>query len=79
MNLARERKSLIDKTTVEFDIISTTISKSAKVVESLRDHTVSVSDLVKSVREIAEQTNLLALNAAIEAAQAVDRISIDLG
>lgn len=70
MNLAREGKSLIDKTTAEFDIISKTISKSANVVESLRDHAVSVSDLVKSVREIAEQTNLLALNAAIEAARA---------
>lgn len=70
MNLAREGKGLVDKTTAEFDIISTTISKSASVVESLRDHAVSVSDLVKSVREIAEQTNLLALNAAIEAARA---------
>jgi methyl-accepting chemotaxis protein len=70
MNLASEGKILIDRTTVEFDNISTTISNSASVVESLRDHAVSVSNLVSSVREIAEQTNLLALNAAIEAARA---------
>jgi len=70
MNLANEGKDLIDRTTSEFDKISITISKSVQIVESLRDHAISVSNLVNSVREIAEQTNLLALNAAIEAARA---------
>lgn len=70
MNLANEGKALIDKTTFEFDKIATTISNSAQLVESLRDHARSVSNLVNTVREIAEQTNLLALNAAIEAARA---------
>ena len=70
MLLATEGKSLIDKTTIEFDKISNTISDSAKIVERLRDQAISVSNLVNTVREIAEQTNLLALNAAIEAARA---------
>lgn len=70
MNLANEGKGLIDKTTSEFDKISYTISNSAQIVESLRDHAISVSSLVNTVREIAEKTNLLALNAAIEAARA---------
>lgn len=68
--LSNQGQSLIDKTTREFDTISNTIEQSVELVESLRTHALSVSNMVNSVREIADQTNLLALNAAIEAARA---------
>ena len=68
--LSNQGQSLIDKTTREFDTISNTIEQSVDLVESLRTHALSVSNMVNSVREIADQTNLLALNAAIEAARA---------
>ncbi len=68
--LSNQGQSLIHQTTAEFDQISTTIDNSVQLVESLRSHALSVSNMVNSVREIADQTNLLALNAAIEAARA---------
>lgn len=69
-HLAKNGKNLILKASMEFEKISQAISDSAAAVETLRERSVSVRNLVTTVREIAEQTNLLALNAAIEAARA---------
>lgn len=71
-DLAKNGKALILRASTEFDKISQAISDSAVAVETLRERSVSVRNLVTTVREIAEQTNLLALNAAIEAARAGD-------
>lgn len=39
-------------------------------IQSVQEHSISISDVVTVIREIAEQTKLLALNATIEAARA---------
>ncbi|WP_410499489.1 methyl-accepting chemotaxis protein [Chitinibacter sp. S2-10] len=39
-------------------------------VDSMKDHSIEIGQIVQVIKEIAEQTNLLALNAAIEAARA---------
>ncbi|WP_047153088.1 methyl-accepting chemotaxis protein [Aneurinibacillus tyrosinisolvens] len=41
-----------------------------QVLETLKDQTDSIRNIVKTIRSIASQTNILALNAAIEAARA---------
>ncbi|MGB1238647.1 MAG: methyl-accepting chemotaxis protein [Pseudomonadales bacterium] len=69
-HLAGQGQQLIERATAEFDVISDSIKRSAEAVDTLRDRSVAVRNLVTTVREIAEQTNLLALNAAIEAARA---------
>lgn len=71
-DLAKNGKALILRASAEFGKISQAIADSASAVETLRERSVSVRNLVTTVREIAEQTNLLALNAAIEAARAGD-------
>ncbi len=44
--------------------------QSGRIVESLNEHTESVSLLIAEITSISEQTNLLALNATIESARA---------
>ena len=68
--LTEEGEALIQQTTSEFEKISTTIVSTSDAVEALRERSISIRELVTTVKDIAEQTNLLALNAAIEAARA---------
>ncbi|PCJ35631.1 MAG: hypothetical protein COA99_13755 [Moraxellaceae bacterium] len=70
--IAAEGEDLIHQTTTEFEKISSTIVSTADAVEALRERSISIRELVTTVKNIAEQTNLLALNAAIEAARAGD-------
>ncbi len=53
--------------------ISEQIGEAARVTDRLNDQSISISNMVTTIRSIAEQTNLLALNAAIEAARAGDQ------
>ncbi len=69
-DLAQEGKALIGKASKEFQMIASTINRSADAVEALRERAVSVREMISTIGSIAEQTNLLALNAAIEAARA---------
>ena len=68
--LTEQGEALIHQTTSEFEKISTTIVSTSDAVEALRERSISIRELVTTVKDIAEQTNLLALNAAIEAARA---------
>ncbi|MBQ7704348.1 MAG: HAMP domain-containing protein [Selenomonadaceae bacterium] len=47
-----------------------TVQESAKVIQSLGEHSKEIGQIVDTISAIAAQTNLLALNAAIEAARA---------
>ena len=69
-SLAETGQQLILRATQDFELISKSIKSSADAVDTLKQRSVSVRDLVTTVKEIADQTNLLALNAAIEAARA---------
>ena len=51
-------------------LLSQQVTDSMTKVQSLKQHSDSISEVVDVIRGIAEQTNLLALNAAIEAARA---------
>lgn len=50
--------------------LSTDFKENLEILDSLKEQTVTIEDIVKTIREIASQTKLLALNAAIEAAHA---------
>jgi methyl-accepting chemotaxis protein len=46
------------------------VKNTASAIQELKDETLSIGGVAKTIRSIADQTNLLALNAAIEAARA---------
>lgn len=52
------------------NVLNDDLSNSSEAIKHLNDLTVSVVEVVETIRDIAEQTNLLALNASIEAARA---------
>ena len=52
------------------DVASEKAQTAREMVERLQSSSVSIGDVIKTVRSIAQQTNLLALNATIEAARA---------
>ncbi|WP_156952508.1 methyl-accepting chemotaxis protein [Microvirgula aerodenitrificans] len=60
----------IGDTIATFAETATTIQQAASKIEQLKDHTVSIGEVINVIQDIADQTNLLALNAAIEAARA---------
>lgn len=50
--------------------ITSSVSTAEEAIERLGRNSVSIKEIILTIREISEQTNLLALNAAIEAARA---------
>lgn len=50
--------------------IASSVSTTEQAIERLGNNSVSIKEIILTIREISEQTNLLALNAAIEAARA---------
>ncbi|SDG32208.1 HAMP domain-containing protein [Paenibacillus sp. cl6col] len=54
----------------QMESIKKTQADSAQIVAKLDEHSVRISQIIKSIMEIAKQTKLLALNANIEAARA---------
>ncbi len=67
---SHQGKELIERTHNTMQRISTAVNQSALTIETLKNESARISDVVKVIKEIADQTNLLALNAAIEAARA---------
>ncbi|WP_268624328.1 methyl-accepting chemotaxis protein [Paenibacillus alvei] len=58
------------ETVDQMESIKRTQADSAQIVAKLDEHSVRISQIIKSILEIAKQTKLLALNANIEAARA---------
>ena len=50
--------------------INISVAETAQMIESLKNDTIDIGDVIIVINSISEQTNLLALNAAIEAARA---------
>lgn len=50
--------------------IASSVSTTEQAIDRLGNNSVSIKEIILTIREISEQTNLLALNAAIEAARA---------
>jgi len=63
-------KEVIDSTIQTMNELSAQMSEASKGIFELNTQSMTVANLVESIRGIADQTNLLALNAAIEAARA---------
>ncbi|KJB86236.1 hypothetical protein AZ66_19915, partial [Paenibacillus sp. E194] len=68
-NAAIGNQQLIE-TMDQMESIKKTQADSAQIVAKLDEHSVRISQIIKSIMEIAKQTKLLALNANIEAARA---------
>ncbi|MDR0269331.1 methyl-accepting chemotaxis protein [Paenibacillus sp.] len=58
------------ETVDQMESIKKTQTDSAQIVTKLDEHSVRISQIIKSIMEIAKQTKLLALNVNIEAARA---------
>jgi methyl-accepting chemotaxis protein len=54
----------------QMEAIRRSVEESTDIIESLNQHSTTVSQMNTAITEIANQTNLLSLNAAIEAARA---------
>ena len=63
-------KDLLDRMQSTMIKISNAVNGSASTIQTLRQESDHISEIVKVIKEISDQTNLLALNAAIEAARA---------
>lgn len=50
--------------------IASSVSTTEQAIDRLGNNSVSIKEIILTIREISEQTNLLALNAAIEASRA---------
>jgi len=64
--------ALIENLVSSIETTSKENSETAERVESLKQETDKIENIIISVEDIAQQTNLLSLNAAIEAARAGD-------
>lgn len=67
---AQKGASVVDKAINSINSLASDIEQSTGVIDSLREHSLSIGAILEVIRSISEQTNLLALNAAIEAARA---------
>ena len=67
---SRGGREVADRARFQMDHISARADETRAVMESLREHSGRIDQIVTAIGDIAEQTNLLALNAAIEAARA---------
>jgi methyl-accepting chemotaxis protein len=65
-----EGQEIVSHSASTAKILSTTIEKTAEMINLVDQDSNSISTVLDVIRDIAEQTNLLALNAAIEAARA---------
>lgn len=63
-------KQVVESTKAVINTLSEDVQNSATAIDTLKNDTTKIDDVVNVIRGIAEQTNLLALNAAIEAARA---------
>ncbi len=59
-----------DKSIANIREIAEVAKDSTSTINSLKEDSQKISDIIKVIKDIADQTNLLALNAAIEAARA---------
>jgi len=67
---AEQGQSSVAETSASIKILVTEMTQAAEVIQSLKDESKDIDDIVEVITSIADQTNLLALNAAIEAARA---------
>ncbi|WP_368657904.1 methyl-accepting chemotaxis protein [Metabacillus halosaccharovorans] len=67
---AKEGGTFVEKTVMQIQSISKSVSVSGDVIKSLESRSREIGEITKAISSIAGQTNLLALNAAIEAARA---------
>ncbi|AZN35245.1 methyl-accepting chemotaxis protein [Iodobacter ciconiae] len=70
--MAASGGDIIESTIQSIQQIAADVGISAGQIESLKERTASINNVVNVIKDIADQTNLLALNAAIEAARAGD-------
>lgn len=63
-------KVTLDKNIHLTSDIDSSVTKTATIIEELREFSVEIGSVIEVINTISEQTNLLALNAAIEAARA---------
>jgi methyl-accepting chemotaxis protein len=67
---AEQGSNMIVSSASSIDGLAVEISRSANVINQLRQDVTNIETVLDVIEEIADQTNLLALNAAIEAARA---------
>lgn len=67
---ARKGTASLTNLLEKMDDITSSVSTAEQAIERLGSNSVSIKEIILTIREISEQTNLLALNAAIEAARA---------
>lgn len=68
--VAADGQRLVGQMVVTIQQLYADISGASEVVRAVAGDTVSIGNILESIKGIADQTNLLALNAAIEAARA---------
>jgi methyl-accepting chemotaxis protein len=67
---AKKGGDIVSQIIKHMNKITQTVSKSALVIQELRQRSDEIGDIIHVIDDIADQTDLLALNAAIEAARA---------
>lgn len=67
---AEEGNRAVSEIASQMQFIDASVKETLVMVDSLRNRSEEIGQIVSIITEIAEQTNLLALNAAIEAARA---------
>ncbi len=67
---ANNGSKVVTSTVDTIHMLASEVERTADVIQSLKEDSVSIGAVLDVIRDIAEQTNLLALNAAIEAARA---------
>ncbi|MBI3806318.1 MAG: hypothetical protein HY281_02210, partial [Nitrospirae bacterium] len=69
-DLSTQGGTVVYEAVAEMNKIAESVNQSAKIIQTLGEHSGEISAIVHVIKDIADQTNLLALNAAIEAARA---------
>lgn len=70
--IAQENLSLSSEAAREIQSVALSVEESATHLQSLKDASAEITNVVGFISDVAKQTNLLALNATIEAARAGD-------